>query len=323
MLHCCDQISLWGQLARFPPQHYGVQSRRVPRRLRGCFGHSSGCCWPRRPGAMGKRKANKISVPDPPLLPRPPPAPPPSGDAEHAPSSSSGAPLWNPEAVADDPKSKRWWAKGPSGRKKKIRAMAHWLKLNQQHFCNMANNDFQTPGLAEAWSPSHEFRRSAAKYQVIRYFIFLLQMVLTLVRVWKPSRKQVKHYGLGVHTPQRRALLMMHSGTLPPESRTQLRSLQRHLWGRVAEEAKNLSTIESMSRDECDRDHVFSAMFRLKDHIAEQMLPGIESGKYPKVRIDENPQDQYAECWKDRASVLGHLKPLYPQPWSHCVPSSR
>ena len=125
-------------------------------------------------------------------------------------------------------------------------------------------------------------------------------MVLTLVRVWKPTRQQVKHYGLGVHTPQRRALLMMHSGELPPESKVQLRSLERHLWGRVAQEAVNLSTIENVCRAENEADHQMTALFRLKDHIEEVMLPGITAGRWPKVALDQSPQDQYGECWQDR-----------------------
>ena len=167
----------------------------------------------------------------------------------------------------------------------------------------MDENDFWQEGIEDSDSPSYEFRWAAPKYQLIRYLVFLLQMVLTLVRVWKPTRQQVKHYGLGVHTPQRRALLMMHSGELPQESIVQLRSLQRHLWGRVAKEATQLSTIENVTRIENESDHQMSALYRLKDHVQEVMLPGITAGRWPKVQVNADPQKQYADCWQEQVCV--------------------
>ena len=239
----------------------------------------------------------------PPLPPPPPPDPRTSASASDAPPESTRKRKWDPEDVVDAPKSKKWWQRGSRGRKKKLRSVAHWLKQNQANFTEMGQNDFTQPGIPDDQSPSFAFRQTADKYQVIRYFCFLIQMVMTLVRVWKPTRQQVKHYGLGVHTPQRRALIMMHSGELPQESQMQLKSLQRHLWGRVAKEAVNLSSIESVCRTENESDHHMAALYRLRDHISDVMLPGITSGKYPPVAVDVDPQTQYSECWKDHACV--------------------
>ena len=200
----------------------------------------------------------------------------------------------------DAPKTQRWWEKGGKGKRKKYRATLDWLRKLQPNFVSMGENDFWQPSMPESVAPSSTFRAYAPRYQLIRYFAFLLQMVITLVRVWKPTRKQVKHYGLGVDSPQRRALLMVHSGELPLESVVQLRSVQRHLWGRISEEAEDSSSIENMCKLENESDQQMNALFKLQAHVVEVMLPGITAGRWPRVAVDVDPMTQYRECWKDR-----------------------
>ena len=140
------------------------------------------------------------------LVKTPPPPPPPprkrlksdTGEAIDVTSAQSSQEQWDPEQVTDEPKSKRWWDKGKAGRKKKLRALDHWVSLNHKNFKNMHQNDFVPGGLDEWEFPAYEFRTQARKWEVLRYFSFLIQMVLKLVKVWHPTRAQNKTLWTGV-----------------------------------------------------------------------------------------------------------------------------
>ena len=246
--------------------------------------------------------------------PSPPPAPVPPGPlGPHVPvppwakkkqkpttSSQSGAPApWDPESVEDGLKSKSWWDKGAKGRKKKLRATEYWVRKNQENFSNMSLCDFTKRAVPSEESPSYYFRNNARKFEVIRYFVFLFQMVLLFIRVWRPTRKQVRHYGMGVDTPARRALVMIHSGELPAESVSQLKSLKRHLYGRVARETENLKELTQIAEAEADSDMVMSITFRILDHIELVMLPAVLEGKFPKLNVNYDSLSQYEDCWEE------------------------
>ena len=123
-------------------------------------------------------------------------------------------------------------------------------------------------------------------------------MVLLLIRVWRPTRQQIKHYGMGVDTPARRALVIMHSGDLPKESVTQLRSLKRHLYGRVARETENLKEFNAVAEAEAESDNIMSVTYRILDHIEDVMLPALRAGKFPKLNMDCDALSQYDDCWE-------------------------
>jgi len=257
------------------------------------------CCPPTELAMVPKRK-------NPPPPPKPPglvasgvPVPPPPKKAKAASKQQSPPPPpWDPEEVADKPKHKNWWDKGAKGRKKKLRAVEHWLSLNQVNFRKMAECDFTKRALPASASPSSYFRRKARRFEIIRYFCFLFQMVLLFIRVWKPTRQQMKHYGLGVQTAARRALLMMHTGELPQDSVTQLTSLKRYLFNRVARETENLAAFNKVSEDEHTSDGIMSVCFRIRDHIDEVMLPALRAGKFPKFNLEYDALSQYSDCWE-------------------------
>ena len=213
------------------------------------------------------------------------------------PKTASPAPK-DPEHVKDDAKLKNWWQQGTKRRNQKMRSIEHWLRFNQPNFMNMAVCDFPKQAVPPQESPSFHFRNEARKFEVIRYFVFLYQMVLLLIRVWRPTRWQVEHYGMGVDTPARRALVMIHSGLLPAESISQLKSVKRHLYGRAAKKTENLNEFNAVAEAEADSDMVMSISFRILDHIEDVMLPAVLNGKFPKLNPDFDSLAQYEDCWE-------------------------
>ena len=220
-------------------------------------------------------------------------------------SSAQGSQdAWDPERVTDEPKKKTWWDKGAKGKKKKLRSVQHWLKMNEENFAKMDKNDFVQQGLDEWEFPSCHFRKKAQRWQLLRYFAFLLQMVLKLVKVWQPTRTQKKHYGLGVSTPARIALLIMHSGPLPQESVLQLKSIRRFLFGRLARETENLKAFKTHKDEEEENDKRMSTAFLIKDHITDFMLPLVKEGKLPKLNPNLPALKQYEHVWDDCEYML-------------------
>ena len=179
-----------------------------------------------------------------------------------------------------------------------MRAIQHWLKTNQANFEKMAVCDFTKRAVPPEQSPSFYFRRHARKFEVLRYFCFLFQMVLLFIRVFRPTRQQLKHYGLGVQTPARVALLMMHSGTLPQDSITQLTSLKRHLFNRVARETENYKEFQDIAENESKSDSKMSMTYRIIDHVNDVMLPALRDGRFPKFNVGFDALSQYDECWE-------------------------
>ena len=91
---------------------------------------------------------------------------------------------------------------------------------------------------------------------------------------------------------------MMHSGELPQESVTQLTSLKRHLFNRVAKETENLAALNQISENEVKSDCIMSITYRILDHIDEVMLPALRSGKFPKLNVNYDSLSQYDDCWE-------------------------
>ena len=247
------------------------------------------------------------------------PLPPPRKKATTSTAASSASQNWNPEEVADERKDKTWWTKGTKGRKKKMRAVEHWLKKNQENFVKMDECDFVKRSLPPQESPSAYFRKTARKFELIRYFVFLFQMLLLFIRIWRPTKAQVKHYGLGVQTEARRALVIIHSGELPPESVAQLKSLKRHLFGRLARETENLSTINSIAQKESDSDTVMSTTYRIMDHVDEVMIPAVMKGTFPKLNPAFDALTQYAGCWEDRCCKERNVQVIRGLTWVGCL----
>ena len=264
--------------------------------------------------SITKRKSPPFPLPAGLVICPPPPPPPPkrqkleTGEAHPATTakSSSSHQKWDPEAQ-DKPKAKHWWEKGKAGKKKKLRAMKHWVDLNHANFAKMDKNDFvdnDKNGLKEWEFPAHEFRKHARKWEILRYFSFLLQMVIKFVKVWHPTRAQKKHYGLGCHTAARIALTMMHTGPLPRESVLQLRSIKRVLWGRVASDSENLKVFESESRKEAENDKSMTVAFLIRDHIKDVLIPLVKDGTFPMVNPNRPILPQYQEVWEECEYML-------------------
>ena len=180
-----------------------------------------------------------------------------------------------------------------------MRAVEHWMRQNQENFAKMHECDFSKTAVPEWDSPSHWFRNHARKFEVIRYLVFLYQMVLKLIGVWRPTKMQLKHYGAGVHTAARRALLIHHTGPLPAESVMQLTSLKRYLYGRIARESENLATLEQRAHAESVSDSIMSTVYRIMDHIDDVMIPLVKLGKYPQINPNLDALTQYAEVMED------------------------
>ena len=128
----------------------------------------------------------------PPPPPKPPglltraqvPTPPPPKRAKAKLTAKATPPEpWDPERVKDEPKSKKWWQKGPKGKKKKMRAEGRWVRLNQRNFVLMHECDFTKPALPASESPSYYFRMDARYHEFNRYFSFLFQMIIKICRV--------------------------------------------------------------------------------------------------------------------------------------------
>ena len=181
-----------------------------------------------------------------------------------------------------------------------MRIMEHWLKWNEPNFVSMGQNDFVEHGLKEEDFPSYKFRQEARKWELARYFAFLLQMILKLVKVWFPTRRQVSHYGLGVNTPARVALLIMHSGPLPQESVIQLKSIKRFLFGRGASTTEDVKTFEALSLEEAAKDKTMHTAFWVKQHINDVMIPLVKEERLPKLNPNLPGTKQYDDVWQDR-----------------------
>ena len=187
-----------------------------------------------------------------------------------------------------------------------MRSFEHWLQLNQQNFANMEHNDVVQPGLDEWRFPAYAFRQQARKWEVLRYFAFLLQMVLKLVKVWHPTRAHIKRYGLGVNTPARIASLIMHSGPLPQESVVQLKSIRRVLFGRLARETVNLKSFQAQAEKEADDDKTMATACWVKDHINDVMIPVVKGGHLPKLNPNLPALKQYEHVWEDYEYMFPH-----------------
>ena len=181
-----------------------------------------------------------------------------------------------------------------------MRAQGHWDRLNQRNFVLMHECDFTKPALPASESPSYYFRMDARYHEFNRYFSFLFQMIIKICRVWRPTRKQVKHYGVGVQTPARTALLIHHSGQLPENSVLQLNSLKRYLTGRVARESEGLKAFEDITANEAKSDMIMSCTYRILDHVTENILPMVKNGTLPKLNLKHDAISQYDHCWTVR-----------------------
>ena len=178
-----------------------------------------------------------------------------------------------------------------------MRAVNHWFKMGKGNVGNMAVCDFTKRGLSENESPSYWFRRQARKFEVIRCFVFLAQMVLKFVRVWRPTREQIKHYGMGVYTPGRIALLMMHTAELPQDAVTQLTSLKRHLFNRVSHETGRLKALTQVVKEE-QSDDMMAVTSGIRDQINRVVFPALREGRLPKFNVDHDALTQYEDCWQ-------------------------
>ena len=226
-----------------------------------------------------------------------------AASAEAAPPTTEAA---ETSSAAAKKKGRKWNPKTSRGKTKLLRASEHWLECNKKNFPKMAEIDFTERGLLEHESPACRFRQEARPFELTRYFLFLFQMCLTFFRVWRPTKQQLKHYGVGLQSAGRRALLIMHSQELPPDSVTQLTSLRRHLFARVARESEKRCFAEKPMDKEMEQDAEMSTTYCIRDHISVSLLERAKLGSWPKLNLQYALLRQYEAVYKDSSKRKIH-----------------
>ena len=124
------------------------------------------------------------------------------------------------------------WENGFRGTRGLARLRIRQVKNQANMFRTLGDDPDWTLDRMEVY-PSDFFLEVAPHHHVNRYCAFLLQSCLLLCRVFRVDRKLEGTYGVGSETSARMALLFLHTTKMEnPEARL-LKSLPRHLYGRM------------------------------------------------------------------------------------------
>ena len=202
-------------------------------------------------------------------------------------------------------------APGPPGKKWEngYRGTRDLARLRIRQVKNQANM-FRTLGDDPDWTlermevyPNDLFLRVAPHHHVNRYCAFLLQSCLLLCRVFRVDRKLEGTYGVGQQTSARLALLLLHTAEMKnPEARL-LKSLPRHLYGRMLKslDAQEQQAVDDIVTNEWKDDSLAAMGMRLDDFIRDHLHPNVEKGIYPKTNIAEplpKQERQWDNAWQ-------------------------
>ena len=155
------------------------------------------------------------------------------------------------------------------------------------------------------WYPSGGFLHGAPNQHVNRCCAFLLQSCLLLCRVFSVDRQLVDTYGVGMETSSRMALLFLHTTKMEnPEARL-LKSLPRHLYGRMLHslDAQDQQAVDAIVTNEWKDDSLAAMGMKLDDFILDHLHPNVVNGIYHKTNIAE-PLPKQERQWIMRRRCL-------------------
>ena len=146
------------------------------------------------------------------------------------------------DAVAGQ-KSKKSWKQGRQGKQKLARAIRFHMSKNEENMARIGDFPFGafTELVPEADSPLHKLRQGP-KWQMCRMAMFLLQMVMNLAKSYSPNPGLIRHFGSGLRTAPRMALLIHHETIIQDQWERQL-CRKKNFFARALKEGESLKVI--------------------------------------------------------------------------------
>jgi len=206
------------------------------------------------------------------------------------------------KAPVNQPTNTKRWENRFRGNRDLARLRTRQLERQSNKFNTMGEDPDKTlPRMQEY--PSDLFLYWAPHHHVNRYCAFLLQSCLLLCRVFRVDRKLEGTYGVGMGTSSRMALLLLHTTKMEnPEARL-LKSLPRHLYGRMLHslDAQDQQAVDAIVTNEWKDDSLAAMGMRLDDFILDHLHPNVVNGIYPKTNIAEplpKQERQWDNAWQ-------------------------
>ena len=206
------------------------------------------------------------------------------------------------KAPVNQPTNEKRWENRFRGNRDLARLRTRQVKQPSNKFNTMGEDPDKTLPRMRKY-PSDNFLYWAPHHHVNRYCAFLLQSCLLLCRVFRVDRKLEGTYGVGSETSARMALLFLHTTKMEnPEARL-LKSLPRHLYGRMVHsiDSQNLQAVDDIVTNEWKDDSLAAMGMRLDDFIRDHLHPNVEKGIYPKTNIAEplpKQERQWDNAWQ-------------------------
>ena len=206
------------------------------------------------------------------------------------------------KAPANQPTNEKRWENRFRGTRDLARLRTRQVERQPNKFKTLGEDPDKTLRRMEEY-PSDLFLNWAPHHHVNRYCAFLLQSCLLLCRVFRVDRKLEGTYGVGSETSARMALLFLHTTKMEnPEARL-LKSLPRHLYGRMVHsiDSQNLQAVDDIVTNEWKDDSLAAMGMRLDDFIRDHLHPNVEKGIYPKTNIAEplpKQERQWDNAWQ-------------------------
>ena len=192
---------------------------------------------------------------------------------------------------------KKWFKRGKRGKRDLLRAVADRKKKEEANFGLLMEDPNEGEKKFEEY-PSDGFLQDAEGFFVARYANFLLQSVMLLVRVFQPPPDIATRFGQGLATSARMALLLMRSGELTNPAALRVRSLKRHLYGRMLAEQENRAVVEKVLETEWDEDRLSAVGERVDEYLENTIAPKIVAGALPKSNLVFDMEAQWSGVWE-------------------------
>ena len=178
------------------------------------------------------------------------------------------------KAPVNQPTNEKRWENRYRGNRDLARLRKSSRKQQPNKYITMGEDpDKKLPRML--WYPSDDFLYWAPNHHVNRYCAFLLQSCLLLCRVFHVDRKLEGTYGVGMGTSSRMALLLLHTTEMKnPEARL-LKSLPRHLYGRMLQslDSQDQQAVDATVTNEWKDDSLAAMGMKLGDFIDRPLAP--------------------------------------------------
>ena len=147
--------------------------------------------------------------------------------------------------------------------------------------------------------PSDDFLKNAENFMLYRHCNFVLQSLLILARVFQAPKLLTNTYGEGFMTSARSALFMVRTFDQTHNAATQLKSMKRHLYARMLQDAETQDYAANVLKDEWNTDRLANFTGRVEEWLPQHLAENIGAEKYPRTNLTLDWEKQWDTVWED------------------------